>query len=108
MPIGENGERTMSVDLIRQRYKLLDPQDVYEVGDYYPGYPKSWGIYYRQVYANIWQQRGGYGLTVWISKKTDYDTGITSADKYVLDLNGVLNVLDRYLPVKEEEQMSLF
>ena len=28
MPIGENGERTMSNDLIG--YKLLDPQDVYE------------------------------------------------------------------------------
>ena len=87
--------------LVQNRYKLLDPRDIGEFGNYYPGYPRSWGIYYKKVYAYICEQKGGYGMQVWIGNRTDYTNAI-------LDLDGVLNVLDRYLPKKKEEQMALF
>lgn len=92
------------VELIKDRYKLLDPRDVAEFGNYYPGYPKSWGIYYKKIYCHINEWKAGYMLTVWHGKKLDFYT----ENGEELSLDGLLNILDRYLPKKENEQLSLF
>jgi len=91
-------------ELIKGRYELLNPQDCSEFGNYYPGYPKSWGIYYKKIYCYFWESRCGYGLTVWIGSKADYSTGHSKS----ITLDSLINVLDRYLPKRKTEQICLF
>lgn len=95
----------ISREFLLNRYELLNPQDAGQSIEYYPGYPLSWWIYYKKIYCNFWETNKGYGLTVWIGRKTDYSTGYVETD---LTLDQLLNILDRYIPKKEEGQMSLF
>lgn len=62
----------------------------------------SWWVYYKQLYIYIWRSGREYGCTVYQKSKTELDTGMTSADRYSVNKEGLFNILDRYLPKRKE------
>ena len=81
------------------RYELLDERDCSHIEI---NCCHSWGIYYKTIYIHIWNQKTEYGVTIWNTHKTELDTGITGADKYSVNKDGLFNILDRYLPRRKE------
>ena len=81
------------------RYELLNEQDC---GHIELNGCHDWHIYYKDLYASIWLQGDQYGCTIWIRNKTEFDTGMTSADRYTVNKEGLFNILDRYLPKRKE------